>query len=428
LIIFYLVVLLSAVPKHPWFGEEVAGFTIAKYLGILCLLYTLLALVLRATVPGFFSNWPARLFLAFTIWSLLSCIFVSNVAGNIPMLFTIAQPLISYLAIFFAVLCCVDSLQKLQYTTLALIGALDLASVYSLREYQRMGFGSARVGWVAGDGNYFACAALLAMPLAYQLISSTNHPILKWFYRISLMLTFLAFVAAGSRGGFVGLCAGVALVLLRSEKTLQSLGVAALMALVLLFSPASPVKRLLSPSYGDTVSVHDHEALWSFGIQSALQHPFFGIGVGNFKRLSAATHVTERLDGYEAHNTYIHLAAETGLFGFALYIALCISTFALLQKVRHYAALIKHRYLYDLATGLQHGLVGFAAAAIFISAQSEKPFWIVISMTAVMPLIVSQQLRAVATKVKRAPVKLTEEALVSKVPFSPALHYGRHEY
>src|SRR5271170_8330638 len=57
LIIFYLVVLLSAVPKHPWFGEEVAGFTIAKYLGILCLVYTLLALVLRTTVPGFFSNW-----------------------------------------------------------------------------------------------------------------------------------------------------------------------------------------------------------------------------------------------------------------------------------------------------------------------------------------------------------------------------------
>jgi O-antigen ligase len=424
LIIFYIVVLLSAVPKHPWFGEEVAGFTIAKYLGILCLVYTLLALVLRTTVPGFFSNWPARLFLAFTIWSLLSCIFVSNVST----LFTIAQPLISYLAIFFAVLCCVDSLHKLQYTALALIGALDLASLYSLREYQKMGFGSARVGWVAGDGNFFACAALLVIPLAYQLISTTNHPILKWFYRISLLLTFLAFVAAGSRGGLAGLCAVVTLVLLRSEKKLQSLFVAALMLLVLLFSPVSPVKRLLSPGYGDIVSVQNHEALWSFGIHSALQHPFFGIGVGNFKRLSAATHVTERLDGYEAHNTYIHLAAETGLFGFLLYLALCISTFVLLQKVRHYAELIKHRYLYSLATGLQDGLVGFSAAAIFISAQSEKPFWIVISMTAVLPLIVSQQFAAVPTKVKRAPFKLAEQALFSKLPFSRALNHGHREY
>jgi O-antigen ligase len=424
LIIFYIVVLLSAVPKHPWFGEEVAGFTIAKYLGILCLVYTLLALVLRTTVPGFFSNWPARLFLAFTIWSLLSCIFVSNVST----LFTIAQPLISYLAIFFAVLCCVDSLHKLQYTALALIGALDLASLYSLREYQKMGFGSARVGWVAGDGNFFACAALLVIPLAYQLISTTNHPILKWFYRISLLLTFLAFVAAGSRGGLAGLCAVVTLVLLRSEKKLQSLFVAALMLLVLLFSPVSPVKRLLSPGYGDIVSVQNHEALWSFGIHSALQHPFFGIGVGNFKRLSAATHVTERLDGYEAHNTYIHLAAETGLFGFLLYLALCISTFVLLQKVRHYAELIKHRYLYSLATGLQDGLVGFSAAAIFISAQSEKPFWIVISMTAVLPLIVSQQFAAVPTKVKPAPFKLAEQALFSKLPFSRALNHGHREY
>jgi hypothetical protein len=61
-------------------------------------------------------------------------------------------------------------------------------------------------------------------------------------------------------------------------------------------------------------------------------------------------------------------------------------------------------------------------------SQPEKPFWIVISMTAVLPLIVSQQFAAVPTKVKPAPFKLAEQALFSKLPFSRALNHGHREY
>jgi O-antigen ligase len=172
---------------------------------------------------------------------------------------------------------------------------------------------------------------------------------------------------------------------------MQALLACALMAAVLAFSPASPVKRILSPGYGDEVSTEDHKALWRFGANVALQYPLLGIGLGNFKSASAAAHITERLDGYEAHNTYIHLAAETGVPGFLLYLSVGVSAFILLQQAKRRARMLRHLYLHNLASGMQLGLIGFSVAAFFVSAQTEKPFWILISLTATMPLVIRQQ-------------------------------------
>jgi O-antigen ligase len=388
LLLIYLIIFISAVPKHPWFGEEVGGFTFAKYLGVVCFLYALLALSFRATFPALFTTWPARLFVALTVWAVASCFFVSHAPDPL----VLAQPFISYFAIFVAIMTCVSSLRRLQFAVLSLLGALDLASLYFLREYQKAGFGEARAsGWVVGDGNYFACAALLTIPIAYYLISSTHEQFLKWFYRASLVLTFLALVFSASRGAFAGLCAVVAVTLFSSGNRYRAVFASTLIAVVLLVSPASPVKRILDPGYGDNSSTEAHEDLWKFGARMALEHPLFGIGVANFKPYTVAYHVTDRPDGFEAHNAYVHLAAETGFVGFLLYLGVNLSAVLLLRQIQKAAISMKHSYLYSLAIGMQRGILGFAVGAFFISAQSEKPFWIVISMVAALLPIAERQ-------------------------------------
>jgi O-antigen ligase len=387
-IIFYLIVLLSAVPKHPWFGTEIAGLTLAKDLGILSILYSCFAIVRRRKLPGFFDNLPGRLYVILFIWAFISSF---SFVGVVALTRWVFQAYISTLFIFFVVMVCVDSMRKLEYTALVFVGALDFAALYVLREYQLIGFGDSRVGWVAGDGNYFAAATLLAMPVAFHLMSTARLRVHRWFYLGSTIIIFLAFVVTGSRGGFAGLCALFGLVFLRYKKKSRVLLVGALMVPVLLFAPMSPIKRLTDPNYGDSLSADDHFKLWKFGVQTAFKNPLFGIGLSNFKRFSARAHVTERGDGYVAHNTYIEFAAELGLIGFLLYMTIVISTLILLEKIRRRAKVLRHRYFEALATGLQQGLIGFGVAAFFISAQYQKPFWIAIFLTTPMVSIARRE-------------------------------------
>ena len=78
MLLFYLIVILSAVPNHPWFGEEVAGVSLIKYVGVLALLYAVVRLMSGATLPAL-RTWPARLFPMLAIWALCSYQLVTGV-------------------------------------------------------------------------------------------------------------------------------------------------------------------------------------------------------------------------------------------------------------------------------------------------------------------------------------------------------------
>ena len=420
MIIFYLVVFLCAVPKHPWFGTEIAGFTLAKYLGVLSILYAFFEIVRQPRMPGFFDQWSGRLYVILFVWALISC---SLYVGFFALTAWVFQAYVSTLFIFFVVLVYVDSMPKLEHTAMAFVGAVDFAALYVLREYQKLGFGDTRVGWVAGDSNYFAAATLLAMPVAFHLRSVARKQVHRWYYVGSVVTMFLAFVVAGSRGGFAGLCALFGIMFLRYKKKKRFLLVGILMVPILLFTPGSPINRLLHPDYGDSVSSVDHVKLWMFGVKTALHHPVLGIGLSNFKRYTALARITERADGYVAHNTYVEFAAELGFLGFLLYTGIVSSTLILLDKVQRRAKFLRHPYLEGLAIGLQEGLIGFGVAAFFISAQYQKPFWFAVFLT--IPLATIARREFARIKNRREAQQVNKAAIGGHADYGEALAVGR---
>jgi hypothetical protein len=42
---------------------------------------------------------------------------------------------------------------------------------------------------------------------------------------------------------------------------------------------------------------------------------------------------------------------------------------------------------------MQAGLLGFSAAAVFVSAEYQKPFWVIVALTAAIPLILARKIR-----------------------------------
>lgn len=96
-----------------------------------------------------------------------------------------------------------------------------------------------------------------------------------------------------------------------------------------------PILRILgliqisftSPSSQD-YSTAERLAHWIAGIGMFIDHPFTGVGIGNYGDAYNKYHLTIFINSLgHAHNYYINIAAETGLFGLVAFLLFLLSTF-----------------------------------------------------------------------------------------------------
>lgn len=385
MIFYYLIIWFSAVPNQPWFGATVGGegFTIFKYVGFLAFLYSLGYVAIKGKVPQLFGTWQARFFAALAVLAFVSYLALGN-KSNIFM-----SPLMSYASfvfMFFVTMALVDSLPHLQYSVLAIIGALAVASLYLLREWQRSGFQSGyRAGWVSGDANYFGANAILALALGYFLLRTKIPRAQKIFCLACTILTALALVVSASRGAFLGICFCALFVFVRSRRKAQFIVAGLVMGALLVISPNSPIQRILHPQYGDVSSTEAHKALFLAGVKVFAEHPITGVGLGRFKETMDQMGLFQKRGGYIAHDVYVEYAAEMGILGILLFVSILISTYFSLNGVRSEARRRNDEFFFAVTSGMQTGLIGFCVASMFLSAEYQKTFWVVIFLSAAIP-------------------------------------------
>ena len=139
-------------------------------------------------------------------------------------------------------------------------------------------------------------------------------------------------------------------------------------------------------------------------------HPIAGIGLGNFKPLMPSymylpPGTIPDVDSL-AHNMFIEVAAELGLPALVIFVSIFWFTYRSLGKLRRSpSAPILIR---ETASALQAGLVGFAVAGSFVSAEYQKTSWMGFAlMFCLMPLAKSRKL---VKKVRREmPIAASEE-------------------
>jgi O-antigen ligase len=240
-----------------------------------------------------------------------------------------------------------------------------------LRDWQK----GVKLGWVVGDVNYFAASAALTFPLGIYLLIKTRSRWEQVFCAGSLTLTLVAVIIGGSRGGFLGIGAGLLLMVWRSRRRFRNfvLVVALLLPLNLIL-PMSPLERLLHPSEGDQFGADSRIAIWRVGWQTMLTHPVFGVGLAHFT--SQVQYGASEEWTYVAHNMYLDIAVELGVPTLLALLAMLSTTFRSLEAVRRRTATRGSVLLQQAALGMQAGLVGFAVAGFFVSAQYQKLFWL----------------------------------------------------
>ncbi len=301
---------------------------------------------------------------------------------------------VSFVLLFFVTISLVNSYERLHKTLLAAIAGEAVTGLYVIRELQASGGTILRPGYIAGDSNYYATCALLVIPFAMYFAWKSTSKRERWFCGISLFFILVAFTLASSRGGLIGLGVEIAYLVLCSGKSRKAAIIVVLILLpLLLFAPASPLERMLHPDYADELGSRIRWEFWKAGWRMIQNHPVTGIGLGNFTAFSNMVIAGAGRRHGIACNTLLELTAELGIPGVLAYCMILWGALMSAGKLRAEGKKSKNMSVLYTGEAMQSGLLGFIAGAMFVSAEYQKPFWLIVALAAAVPTLIKQQSR-----------------------------------
>ncbi len=239
-----------------------------------------------------------------------------------------------------------------------------------------------------GGSNYIGAQLALMTPLAMaKAMDSRSQFKTKMVFLGCAVTMVLCMLATQSRGAFLGLCVGMIAFLMSVRYRIRALAIAALMAILAYpWVLQSSYERLgtifVTPEQRD-VSAESRPVLWKIAFRIWEDYPIAGIGLDNFSLVKDryATRVSDIVKSddmqYEIfrglrypHGMYTGLLVETGLIGIGLFLLLLLrNIFIRLPKQS------ANESAYLIARGVQAGLIGFAAAAVFGDFQYIEMFY-----------------------------------------------------
>jgi putative inorganic carbon (HCO3(-)) transporter len=202
------------------------------------------------------------------------------------------------------------------------------------------------------DPNQYAQLVIVALPLLMYGFRIRKISLLKdVLFRLPLVGVMLTAIAlTKSRGAAVALLLlMICPILLRKRKW----GIAMLAVIAVLGPP------VMSVVTGREISVQsggDRLAIWSDGLAAFKSSPIWGVGFGNFANFA---------EGMTAHNAFLLCAAELGIIGAFLWVALLLLPLIQLYRIISWPEASPEVAAW--ARSLFYALIGFTITAFFLS-------------------------------------------------------------
>jgi O-antigen ligase len=259
--------------------------------------------------------------------------------------------------------------------------------------YHNTRLGRAQWKLAFGNPNDLSAMTILQISMAVGLLAIERQRLLRWAAIIGVfMLTLLVFMAQ-SRGALIALAvfAGATLAGARRGKRLRAfLLLGAVGATVAMFAPSAVWERIGGlAKIGQSANLRDVDKegsaeqrleIWKVAVAIIADQPFLGVGLGAYQsahdRMSRRSQFKPTAWGpRDTHSTLLNVAAETGLPGVAIFIALIAQTLMFAAKARRK---LTFRSPGDtvLLRSLQLGFVAFLIAGIWGSLASVSFLYI----------------------------------------------------
>lgn len=290
--------------------------------------------------------------------------------------------LLSYTLMFMATRVLVRTPERMSKSVRTVVLASALASLWLFKWHFVEHVD--RPNGLEGDGNYEALALVTGIPLALWM---ARQEVFSSWRRIGLGCA--ALMGAGalltkSRAGLIALAVvGLALVKYSRRKVLALALFTVTALFIVAFAPSGLAQRFQgirltgTAENGDEVSSRLHYELIKAGLRMIESHPVVGVGLNRFKSVAPAYNPSVLAwtgQSHIAHNTYVQIAAESGLPTLGLFFALVVIVARNCRSVRRSPV----KELAELAKAMQIGLLGFGVAAASVTATYVGTFWVIV--------------------------------------------------
>lgn len=248
-----------------------------------------------------------------------------------------------------------------------------------------------RLAGAIGGANETAAVLVAGLALAIAMAAAMrNRPALRLAAVAAAAGCGFGVLLTVSRGALLALALALVFGLIfagrwRASAAALAVGLAAV-AVVYFTALAPPDARARFEELSGGTGRTD---IWTVGLRMVQDNPVLGVGAGNFEVVSSDYLLRPGLlersdfvldDPKVAHNIYLHVLAELGVVGFALFLVTLIFSLTCFLKAAHRFEARGDRQMEILARGLLVALSAILAEDFFASQQYSKQLWLMLAL------------------------------------------------
>ncbi len=212
---------------------------------------------------------------------------------------------------------------------------------------------------------------------------------------ISLIL-FACLVLSVSKSGWIAFILSIPLLILLGNRRLALLSlllIVIVLSLLPILSGTAQSRILHFFDFNEGAAIPHRQFLWNMGLNMYLERPFLGQGLGTFMYNFERFKPKDYPRGWEisyAHNCFLQIASETGIFGFLAFILIITVLFFISFKT-----LIKIRrdpFRYYILSSFLVSIFAYLVSSFFDTNLYSLPlavlFWFMVGLTVAMTKII----------------------------------------
>jgi len=273
----------------------------------------------------------------------------------------------------------ISQLRKLIFVQAAAVCFMSIASIV-VHHTDSVGRLTGVTGGVLENPNDLAINIAINIPFCLAFLLRGSGVLRKGIWAIGLIAMVYAVTATYSRSGFLSLVVGLVLCLWEfgiKGRRWHLIILAGMMCVgMVAFAPPNYAIRLQSMFVGrmagssDNGSVDARKELLETSLQLMAQHPFVGVGPGNFPVVTGSWKV--------AHNTYTEMGAEGGIPALLLFLLVLLAALRSVLSVRRTAPYKQDKDTQILTGGLVAAFGAYLMGAAFSdTAYNLFPYFLI---------------------------------------------------
>lgn len=277
----------------------------------------------------------------------------------------------------------VDNIYRVKILSLVTVIVYCISAVLGI--YQFYTDPLARITGTSQNSSIFAADLAVALSLCAALLFTAKVSSARKILFILLAVLVTAFLFTLSRAAYLALIPSIIVASAYYGKTRRGVVFLVLFIIaVVIFAPFT-IRRLAETSTITDASTRGHLYSIKAGVEIMKDNLFLGVGLGNYPEHYLRYTNDPRALPRTAHNSYISIGSESGIFTLAAFLIFNLMAFYTLWKTSRRQRLNKDYYGLAYSTAIAFSLSMFFLISFFHSLYFQKYFWILLALASKFP-------------------------------------------